>query len=131
MAQIREKEKAARDLETQAAAIDAAVFDLKAVNPNAVTKVDERTPAADHRQHRAAGPDRGQGAGQAGNNVGDGGNLIMPTCWIIAGPNGAGKTTFGFMNDWESPVLVFEQRDSDRDIVHDDSYQLLLEEAKR
>ncbi|MFJ1253846.1 N-6 DNA methylase [Cupriavidus sp. CuC1] len=44
-AQIREKDKAAHDLEAQAAAIDAAVFDLKAVNPNAVTKVDERTPA--------------------------------------------------------------------------------------
>ena len=44
-AQIREKEKATRDLEAQAAAIDAAVFDLKAVNPNAVVTVDERTPA--------------------------------------------------------------------------------------
>lgn len=44
-AKIREKEKAARDLEMQAAAIDAAVFDLKAVNPNAVTVVDDRTPA--------------------------------------------------------------------------------------
>jgi len=43
-AQIREKEKAARDLETRATDIDAAVFDLKAVNPNAVTKVDDRTP---------------------------------------------------------------------------------------
>lgn len=43
-AQIREKDKAARDLESQAAAIDAAVFDLKAVNPNAVTVVDQRTP---------------------------------------------------------------------------------------
>jgi len=42
--QIREQEKAAKDLETRAAAIDAAVFDLKAVNPNAVTKVDDRTP---------------------------------------------------------------------------------------
>ncbi len=42
--QIREKEKAAKDLETKAADIDAAVFDLKAVNPNAVTKLDERTP---------------------------------------------------------------------------------------
>lgn len=41
---IREQEKAARDLEADAAAIDAAVFDLKAVNPNAVTVVDERTP---------------------------------------------------------------------------------------
>lgn len=44
-AQIREKDKAARDLEAQAAAIDAAAFDLKAVNPNAVTTVDDRTPA--------------------------------------------------------------------------------------
>lgn len=44
-AQIREKEKAARELESQAAAIDAAVLDLKAVNPNAVTTVDQRTPA--------------------------------------------------------------------------------------
>lgn len=44
-AQIREKDKAARDLEAQAAAIDAAVFDLKAVNPNAVAQVDNRTPA--------------------------------------------------------------------------------------
>ncbi len=43
-ADIREKEKAARDLEADAAAIDAAVFDLKAVNPNAVAVVDERTP---------------------------------------------------------------------------------------
>lgn len=44
-AQVRGKEKAARDLEAQAAAIDAAVFDLKAVNPKAVAAVDERTPA--------------------------------------------------------------------------------------
>ena len=36
-----------------------------------------------------------------------------------------------FMNDGESPVLVFEQRGSDRDIVHDDYYQLLLEEANQ
>ena len=43
MGQIREKEKAAKDLETRAADIDAAVFDLKAVNPNAVTKIDART----------------------------------------------------------------------------------------
>jgi type I restriction enzyme M protein len=42
--QIREKEKAAKDLETKAADIDAAVFDLKAVNPNVVIKVDDRTP---------------------------------------------------------------------------------------
>ena len=44
-AKIREKDKAARDLEAQAATIDAAVFDLKAVNPNVVTTVDDRTPA--------------------------------------------------------------------------------------
>lgn len=42
--EIREKEKAARELEAKAAGIDAAVFDLKAVNPNAVAKVDDRTP---------------------------------------------------------------------------------------
>ena len=41
---IQEKEKASRDLETQAADIDAAVFDLKAVNPTAVVDVDTRTP---------------------------------------------------------------------------------------
>lgn len=43
-AQIREKEKAAKDLEAEAAAIDAAVFDLKVVNPNVVARVDRRTP---------------------------------------------------------------------------------------
>jgi type I restriction enzyme M protein len=43
-ADIREQDKAARDLEAEAAAIDAAVFDLKAVNPNAIVVVDERTP---------------------------------------------------------------------------------------
>lgn len=42
---MREKDKAARDLETRAAAIDAAVFDLKAVNPNTVAVLDPRTPA--------------------------------------------------------------------------------------
>ena len=42
---IREMDKAARDLEAEASVIDAAVFDLKAVNPNAVVVVDERTPA--------------------------------------------------------------------------------------
>lgn len=42
--EIQEKEKAARDLETQAADIDTAVFDLKAVNPTAVVDVDTRTP---------------------------------------------------------------------------------------
>lgn len=34
--QIREKDRTARELEPQAASIDASVFDLKAVNPNAV-----------------------------------------------------------------------------------------------
>lgn len=43
-AEIKEKDKAARDLETKAADIDAAVFDLKAVNPTAVVDVDTRTP---------------------------------------------------------------------------------------
>ncbi|MHC8383112.1 class I SAM-dependent DNA methyltransferase [Pseudomonas sp. LB3P14] len=42
--EIQEKEKTARDLETKAADIDAAVFDLKAVNPTAVVDVDTRTP---------------------------------------------------------------------------------------
>lgn len=41
---IREREKAARDLEAEAAALDAAVYDLKAVNPNALETADERTP---------------------------------------------------------------------------------------
>jgi predicted ABC-type ATPase len=36
-----------------------------------------------------------------------------------------------FMNDGECPVLVFEQYGGDREIVHDDYYQLLLEEAQR
>jgi type I restriction enzyme M protein len=43
-AQIRKKEKKARDLEGQASSIDASIFDLKAVNPNAGATVDERTP---------------------------------------------------------------------------------------
>jgi hypothetical protein len=43
VAQVREKEKAARDLESKAAQIDAAVYDLKAVNPNVVANVDDRT----------------------------------------------------------------------------------------
>lgn len=34
-----------------------------------------------------------------------------------------------FMNGGETPVLVFEQHGSERDIVHDNYYQLLLEEA--
>lgn len=42
--EIREKEKAVKELENRVTAIDAAVFDLKAVNPNAVNKVDDRTP---------------------------------------------------------------------------------------
>ena len=42
--EINEKEKAARDLEAQAVAIDAAVFDLKAVNPSIVAITDDRSP---------------------------------------------------------------------------------------
>jgi type I restriction enzyme M protein len=41
---IRETEKYARDAQAKADEIDAAVFDLKAVNPNVVIKLDERTP---------------------------------------------------------------------------------------
>lgn len=41
--QIKAKEKGAREALSKANAIDAAVFDLKAVNPNAVAKVDTRT----------------------------------------------------------------------------------------
>lgn len=41
---IQEREKVARELETKAADIDAAVFDLKAVNPTVVVDVDIRTP---------------------------------------------------------------------------------------
>jgi type I restriction enzyme M protein len=37
--------KSARDAQSRTDAIDAAVFDLKAVNPNVVAKVDARTPA--------------------------------------------------------------------------------------
>ncbi|MFM2055685.1 MAG: hypothetical protein RLY71_70 [Pseudomonadota bacterium] len=43
-ARIRETEKQVRELEAQAAGIDAAVFDLKAVNPNVSSTTDERTP---------------------------------------------------------------------------------------
>jgi type I restriction enzyme M protein len=41
---IWEHEKAAREAQAKVRAIDAAVFDLKAVNPNAVVKIDTRTP---------------------------------------------------------------------------------------
>lgn len=44
-AEIFQKDKAARELDNQAVAIDAAVFDLKAVNPNAEVVRDDRTPA--------------------------------------------------------------------------------------
>ncbi len=36
-----------------------------------------------------------------------------------------------FMNEGESPALLFEQHGNVRNIVHDDDYQLLLEEANR
>jgi len=42
---IREQEKLARESQAKAEAIGAAVFDLKAVNPNAIVKVDTRSPA--------------------------------------------------------------------------------------
>jgi len=43
-AQIIEREKLARELENKAADIDAAVFDLKAVNPHVIVETDTRTP---------------------------------------------------------------------------------------
>jgi len=42
---IREREKAAREQKTEAETIDAATFELKAVNHNTAATVDERTPA--------------------------------------------------------------------------------------
>jgi type I restriction enzyme M protein len=42
---IKEQEKAARDSQNKAEAIGNTVFDLKAVNPNVVVKLDTRTPA--------------------------------------------------------------------------------------
>jgi type I restriction enzyme M protein len=41
---IWEQEKAAREAQARADSIDAAVFDFKAVNPNAVMKIDTRSP---------------------------------------------------------------------------------------
>lgn len=41
---IAELEKAAREAKAKAEALESAVYDLKAVNPNAVVKVDTRTP---------------------------------------------------------------------------------------
>jgi type I restriction enzyme M protein len=43
-AQIKEREKAAREEQNKADTVGASVFDLKAVNPNAVVTVDTRTP---------------------------------------------------------------------------------------
>ena len=42
--QIKTQEKKARKAQVKANAIDASVYDLKAVNPNAIAKVDTRTP---------------------------------------------------------------------------------------
>src|ERR1700687_5206126 len=41
---LHKQEKTAREAQAKADALDAAVFDLKAVNPNAVVKIDCRTP---------------------------------------------------------------------------------------
>jgi type I restriction enzyme M protein len=41
---IKQTEKSSRDAQAKADEIGAAVFDLKAVNPNVVTRLDERTP---------------------------------------------------------------------------------------
>jgi type I restriction enzyme M protein len=46
---IKEQEKAARDSQSKADGIGAAVFDLKAVNQNIVAKIDTRTPEHPHR----------------------------------------------------------------------------------
>ena len=43
--QLKTREKESKEAQNKADAIGAAVFDLKAVNPNAVVKVDTRTPA--------------------------------------------------------------------------------------
>jgi type I restriction enzyme M protein len=43
-AKVAETEKASREAVAKSNALDAAVFDLKAVNPNAVVKTDTRTP---------------------------------------------------------------------------------------
>ncbi len=43
--EIKDQEKLAREAQAKADAIGATVFDLKAVNPNAVVKLDTRTPA--------------------------------------------------------------------------------------
>jgi hypothetical protein len=43
-ARIQEQDKDAREAEAKADALDVAVFDLKAVNPNAVVRIDARTP---------------------------------------------------------------------------------------
>jgi type I restriction enzyme M protein len=42
--QLRGCERVIREKEAKARAVDAAVFDLKAVNPNAVIKLDPRSP---------------------------------------------------------------------------------------
>jgi type I restriction enzyme M protein len=41
--EVAEKQKITRELEAKASEIDAATFDLKAVNPRAVVKTDDRT----------------------------------------------------------------------------------------
>jgi type I restriction enzyme M protein len=42
---IKELEKTARESQSKADALGAAVFDLKAVNPNVMVKLDTRSPA--------------------------------------------------------------------------------------
>ena len=41
---IREQDKIAREAQAKADSIEAAVFDLKGVNPNVVIQIDTRTP---------------------------------------------------------------------------------------
>lgn len=60
---IREQERAAHDQEAQASAIDATVFDLKAVHPSCRDCHRRAHTCADHCQHRRARADRGRRAG--------------------------------------------------------------------
>jgi hypothetical protein len=47
----------------------------------------------------------------------------------IAGGMGSVGMGSGHMNDVEKPVLIFEQHGKNREIIHNDFYQLLLREA--
>ena len=63
METIRATEKAAREAQAKADNIDAAVYDLKAVNPNDNTRPIP-DPCRDHRKHRRTRKDRCRSLGQ-------------------------------------------------------------------